>query len=240
MHVPRRNDIPHKVAMYRLLNELLSDAVIATNIKFKGGTCAAMLGYLDRFSVDLDFDLPDITKREILRPQIHKVINKLGYTIKDESNEFLQFFIKYRDIPNKRSIMKLEIVDIVSEGNIYEEVRLIEIDKMCSAQTVETMFANKLVALKARFDEGKSIAGRDMYDIHHFFNQGYDINDAVIENMCKTTLALYAQELIEFIENRVTQHLIMEDLNPLLPAKIMNKILPRIKQEVIIALRELT
>jgi len=47
----------HKAQLYRLLIRLLDDPEIASNIFFKGGTCSAMLGFLDRFSVDLDFDL---------------------------------------------------------------------------------------------------------------------------------------------------------------------------------------
>ncbi|HIP71371.1 MAG TPA: hypothetical protein EYH05_08260, partial [Anaerolineae bacterium] len=47
----------HRIQLTRLLTEILDDPYLAASLYFKGGTCAAMLGYLDRFSVDLDFDL---------------------------------------------------------------------------------------------------------------------------------------------------------------------------------------
>ena len=53
----RPEDIIHKSYLNRLLMEIIDRPVLSHNLAFKGGTCAAMLGYLDRFSVDLDFDV---------------------------------------------------------------------------------------------------------------------------------------------------------------------------------------
>ncbi|MBN1373781.1 nucleotidyl transferase AbiEii/AbiGii toxin family protein [Candidatus Dojkabacteria bacterium] len=237
MEVTRRQDMPHKIALYSLLDALLSNPVIATNIYFKGGTCASMLGFLDRFSIDLDFDILDKTQKPILRKAIHKIISQLGYTIKDESKEQLQFFLKYRDIPNERNNLKLEISDLVSTKNKYKEYYLVEIDKYCQAQTIETMFANKLVALKARWDEGKGISGRDMYDIHHFFKQGYDINTPVVEELRNCSFNKYVKELIDFITTTVSDKMLWEDLNPLVSSSKLKTVVPKIKSEVISALK---
>ena len=54
------------------------------------------------------------------------------------------------------------------KSNVYETVRLVEIDRIATCQTIETMFANKLVALIERREKTGSIAGRDLYDVHHF------------------------------------------------------------------------
>ena len=56
MILPNQKDAVHKAWLYRLLSEIYKAAWLADKLYFKGGTCAAMLGYLDRFSVDLDFD----------------------------------------------------------------------------------------------------------------------------------------------------------------------------------------
>ena len=95
MKAPYKKDLVHKIALYSLLQKLLSDPVIANNIYFKGGTCASMLGYLDRFSIDLNFDLLGKSKKNQLRQLIYQVISKLNYEIKDESKDNLQFFLKY-------------------------------------------------------------------------------------------------------------------------------------------------
>lgn len=238
MKVPRKSDIPHKLALYKLLGELLADAFIAKNIYFKGGSCASMLGYLDRFSVDLDFDLVDKSKKDRLRQSIHKIFKKINYVIKDESKNHLQFFLKYRKTTKQRNTLKLEISDLVSKANKYEKVYLVEIDKYCQAQTKETMFANKLIALKARHEEGKGVAGRDMYDLQYFFKQGRGINKKVVEDLRKTSFKDYLKELVVFIEKNVSEKMLWEDLNPLLSKKRLHESVPYIKQDVLLGLKE--
>jgi predicted nucleotidyltransferase component of viral defense system len=56
MLVLRLEDILHKSYLNRVLMEIIDRPVLAHNLAFKGGMCASMLGYLDRFSVDLDFE----------------------------------------------------------------------------------------------------------------------------------------------------------------------------------------
>lgn len=53
----RPEDIIHKSYLNRLLIEIIDRPVLSQNLAFKGGTSAAMRGYLDRFSIDLDFDV---------------------------------------------------------------------------------------------------------------------------------------------------------------------------------------
>ena len=59
MIIPKPSDAKHKTQMYRLLREILQNNILANKLVFKGGTYAALRGVLDRFSVDLDFDLPN-------------------------------------------------------------------------------------------------------------------------------------------------------------------------------------
>lgn len=51
MILPQPKDAVHKVWLYRILAGIFDSAFLADVLAFKGGTCAAMLGYLDRFSV---------------------------------------------------------------------------------------------------------------------------------------------------------------------------------------------
>ena len=48
-------DAIHKAWLYRVLIAIVDNANLH-ELYFKGGTCAALTGILDRFSVDLDFD----------------------------------------------------------------------------------------------------------------------------------------------------------------------------------------
>ncbi len=143
--------IKHKIQLFRLLRAILSSNLLANELAFKGGTYASLLGYLDRFSIDLDFDLPNKEISPSLKQHLYKIFEELGLVIKDESKNYLQFFLKYSsESANDRNTLKLEINDVPSKFNKYEKVNLPEINMYCTGHTPPTMFANKLVAAKAR------------------------------------------------------------------------------------------
>ena len=62
----RPQDTYHKSQLVRLLVEIIDNHILGRSLYFKGGTCAAMRGFLDRFSVDLDFDLKRGVDRKML------------------------------------------------------------------------------------------------------------------------------------------------------------------------------
>lgn len=181
MFVPNNREIKHKNQLYILLKEILRDPLLSQTLMFKGGTYASLRGVLDRFSIDLDFDLPDKSKKEEIRKRCYEIFKKLDFEIKDESRRHLQFFLKYKAPEGERNTLKLEINDDVSKYNEYEKVLLEQVNMYCNGHTLDTMFANKLIACKARYDKNGKIAGRDFYDIYKFFLQGLSINKKVIE-----------------------------------------------------------
>jgi len=223
----------HEAYMYRLLTEILDDKDLAVNVFFKGGTCARMLGYLDRFSVDLDFDVKDGVNKEIFRDKLHFIFNNLGFEIKDESKKALQFFLKYPSLSGERNTIKLEILDKIYKGNKYETQHLLPIDRTAICQTVDTMFAHKLVALIDRYEQGGSIAGRDIYDIHFFFLRGYNYNGEIITERRGVSVLEYFQKLRQFIEDKVTRTILEEDLNMLLEYEKFQQVNKYLKQETL-------
>lgn len=238
MIISKRQDAIHKAWLYRLLSEILDSSSLCQNLYFKGGTCAAMLGRLDRFSVDLDFDLKDTSLKESLRPELHKIIKGLGLQIKDESKNALQFFLKYDAPENVRNTLKLDVNDLAPKANEYGAERLSEIDRTALCQTVETMFANKLVASIERFEDTGGVAGRDIYDIHYFFMRGFKYKPEVIEERRKTSAKEFLESEIEFVNKEVNETVINQDLNLLLPPDKFAKIRKTLKQEVLIFLND--
>lgn len=238
MILPRREDARHKTQMFRLLRKILQHNTLANNFMFKGGSYAALRGVLDRFSVDLDFDLPDKSRNRYFRDECHKIFSALGLEIKDESKHHLQFFLKYPAEDNGRNTLKLEINDDVSPNNKYEKVKLNEIDMYCNGHTLDTMFANKLVAAKARFDKNGKIAGRDFYDLHFFFLNGLKINTEVVEERTGKGYREYLTELVDFINNRVDERRLNEDLNPLLSHEKMVSIQDILKKELLMFIND--
>lgn len=221
----RPEDALHKSYMDRLLIEIIDNSNLSQSLAFKGGSAAAMLGFLDRFSVDLDFDLMDKSKAPELREEFHAVFDKVGVALTKEFKDTLFFQVKY---PNEnketRSTVKVGAHDLPVAANEYTVGYLKEIDRLMKCQTIETMFANKLVALTDRYAKYKTIAGRDIYDIHHFLVNGYKYKGAVIRERTGLDPKDYLVNLTEFIRRRVTQIVISEDLNPLLPSRHFQQI----------------
>jgi predicted nucleotidyltransferase component of viral defense system len=238
MIVPNKDAIKHKNQIFRLLRAILKNPFLSQNLMFKGGTYASLRGVLDRFSVDLDFDLPDKKSREAIRKECYKIFKKLGLEIKDESKKYLQFFLKYDAPKGERNTLKLEINNDVSKYNEYEKVLLEQVNMYCNGHTLATMFANKLVACKARFDKNGKIAGRDFYDIYKFFLQGLDVNKEVVEDRMGMDYIKYLRDLIVFIEEHLNDKLLNQDLNPLLKQREIDDLLPHIKDDIVIFLQD--
>lgn len=238
MIIPRKKEAVHKMQLYRLLSHLVDDPVLNQRLFFKGGTAAAMLGWLDRFSVDLDFDVvTDFDKRRIDK-SLKQIFKKLGFQIKDESKRALQFFLRYEARPGYRSSLKLEILPMASKANKYRPAYLPEIDRYVVCQTKKTMVANKLVALTDRYKKRKTIAGRDVYDIFYFLSQGFGYEKAVIEDRTRMKVKEYLKSLTGFVEKKVTNKIINQDLNYLLTLKRFNQIRKTLKQETIWLLKQ--
>jgi len=224
----RKENIKHEIVMHRLLSEILDDKYLSVNAFFKGGTCARMLGYLNRFSVDLDFDLSEKADRDLFRQKLHRIFEDLGLDIKDESKDALQFFLRYPAESGFRNTIKLEILDNFYKSNIYRPFHIPDIERTATCQTIETMFSHKLIAPLDRKEKGGSVAGRDIYDIHYFFSQGYEYLPQVVKERRGVTLLKHFSDLKIFVEEKVTKQLIDEDLNTLLDYdkfKLMRKYL---------------
>lgn len=225
----------HKQWMIRLLSEIADNTEIAQKVAFKGDSCASLLGYLDRFSVDLDFDLlPEgFNRKKQLRQVLHTIFDNSGLTVDQESETQLQFFLKYKSAPHERNTLKLEIIDNEVSSNIYQKVYISDIDRYLQTQTIDTMFSNKLVAPIDRHEKHKSIATRDIYDINHFFNQGLSYNQEIIIEKRNTSVKEYLTELAKFIDEKITFNLITEDLNYLLTPEQFRIARKHLKSEVL-------
>ena len=94
MITPRKEDTYHKIQLYRLLKGVIDDGEISSHLCFKGGTCAALLDRLDRFSLDLDFDLLPETDRGMLKKRFHRLFQTLQLEIKDESKKNIAVYFE--------------------------------------------------------------------------------------------------------------------------------------------------
>jgi len=230
-------DAVHKAWLYRVLIAIVDNTNLH-NLYFKGGTCAAMTEILDRFSVDLDFDYVGNQRGLVkVRLELEKIFETLGLEIKDASVKVPQFFLKY---PTKnisdRNTLKIDISFPPPQTNVYEPIRLVDIERVVICQNTPTMFANKLVAVIDRFNRNNSIAGRDIYDIHHFFLSGYDYNKDVIVERTGLNSIDFFKKLHNFISQHITETILNQDLNLLISYEKFNKLRKVLKRETLMFL----
>ena len=233
----KKEDILHKFQLLKLLTAIVDDPQISQRLYFKGGTCAAMAGFLDRFSIDLDFDLRKSVNKSKLKTGLEKIFKDQSFTIANKKDQTLFYLLKYKAPPNRRNTLRLSVFEDIIKANDYKPIFLPEIGRLVNCQTIETMFANKLVAPIDRYQKHEKIAGRDIYDIHYFFSQGYKFKDEIIKERTGVGVKDYIKILIEFIEDKITQKILTEDLSTLLPYPKFQKIRKTLKDEVLIFLK---
>jgi predicted nucleotidyltransferase component of viral defense system len=232
-------DAIHKAWLYRVLIAILDNNKLH-KLYFKGGTAAAMAGWLDRFSVDLDFDYVDEPdKLNAVRQELKKVFKDLGLEIKDESKKVPQFFLKYpTKKEHERNTLKIDIVCPAPKANKYSPIKLKDIERIVICQDIDTMFANKLAAIIDRFKKNQSLAGRDIYDIHHFFLSAYSYNQAVITERTGLTVLDFFKELEIFINDKINLTVLDQDLNSLLPYKNFQQLRKTLKTETLMFIKD--
>jgi len=239
MFLPDSKQAIHKAWLYRLLAAIYDNQTLSGFLYFKGGTCAAMLDWLDRFSIDLDFDF--VGKKKDLKTtqkELENIFKDLGLAIKDKSRKTPQYFLKYPAKSGARNTIKIDTTYPPPKTNVYQPLRFSDIDRIIYCQTIETMFANKLVTVLDRWEKHHSIAGRDIYDIHHFFLNGYKYEKAVIEERRKQPVGKFMKELFRFVDKKISQIVIDQDINHLISADRFQKIRKVLKREVLMFLKD--
>jgi predicted nucleotidyltransferase component of viral defense system len=177
--------------MIRILKDIFSDTSIGPFLGFKGGTAVYLFYNLPRFSVDLDFDLLDLQKREHVFERVKNILAQYG-TIKDQDkkHENLFFNLSYT---NKEAGAQNVKVDISSRqfGSKYEIKEHIGISM--NVMVREDIFAHKLVAMYERGDT----TNRDIFDVWFFFKNNWPVNRNIVETRTGLSYKEFLQKLIE-------------------------------------------
>ena len=190
------NYAKHKNILLQILKDIYSDTSISPHLGFKGGTAASLFYGLNRDSFDLDFDLLDESKQQIVFDKIQKIAEGYGEVIDSRIKRFnLLSVISY---DTKSQNIKIE-VNRRDFGSRFEVKTLLGISMLVMVQ--EDMFAHKLMAMLERV--GKT--SRDIYDVWYFLKNNWSINKEIVERRSgvsfKEALQKCAQEM-EKIKDR--------------------------------------
>ena len=163
----------HKTILFQILKDIYSDTSISPFLGFKGGTAALMFYGLNRFSVDLDFDLLVESKEDVVFSRVTEIVKGYGNLKESYKKRFNLFCLLSYE--NKSHNIKIEInrrqFDSKYEIKSYLGVSM-------QVMTKEDMFAHKLMAMYERM--GKT--SRDIYDVWFFLQNRFPVNQKIVEN----------------------------------------------------------
>lgn len=221
---------PHKNVLIRILKDIFTDPTIGPVLGFKGGTAAYLFYGLDRFSVDLDFDLLDKGREEHVFGRIKKILENYG-TMKDcRKKRYSLFFLlschdKERDAQN----IKIEI-NLRDFGSKYELKSYLGIAMKVMVR--EDMAAHKLVALYER--EGKT--NRDIFDVQFFLRNNWPIQKEIIEARTGLPFVKFIDRCIDIVDQKRERGM-LSGIGELLDERQKQWVRAKLKTETVFLLR---
>lgn len=177
--------------MIKILKGIYSDPSLGPLLGFKGGTALYLFYNLPRFSVDLDFDLLDESKKDLVFSKVSGIVGKF-VEVREKRDKFYNFFwlLSYK---KGQPQLKVEINKRSFECS-YELKDYLGISMLVMKK--EDMFANKLIALLDR----RELANRDIFDIWSMLNNNWEVNWKIVEDRTKIDSKHYLQKCIGFLE----------------------------------------
>jgi len=187
----------HQLIMGRILKDIYTDVAISPLLGFKGGTCAYFFYNLPRFSVDLDFDLLAVNdeNQKLVFEKIVGILSKYGQ-VKDQHIKRFTIFalLSYGDDDHNIKV-EINVRKLVENTQDHYELKEYLGISMFVAKK-DYLFASKLAALTSR----NEAAMRDIYDVHYFAKNNWDISAEVIKERIGKTTKEYLADCIVFID----------------------------------------
>lgn len=195
----------HRYFMAQILSLIFKDNDICNALGFKGGTALMFFHDLPRFSTDLDFNLLDLSKKDLTFKKVRSILTHFG-TIDDEAIKQygLLFTLSYA---KGERMVKIEI-STREFDNHYEIKNLAGTD--IRVMTLPDMFAHKLCAL------GERLSPRDIFDVWFFLQQKHaSINENIIKERTGKSVSEYAKSCSEMLKG-TSPKIIMQGLGEVL------------------------
>lgn len=220
----------HKNILIRILKDIYTDFTISTLLGFKGGTAAMLFHGLDRFSVDLDFDLLDSEKEDYVFERVKELLSHYGKLKEARKKRFnLLYVLSYDEKDVNAQNVKIEI-NRRKFGSTYEVRSFLGISMKVMVQ--EDMVAHKLCAMVERI--GKT--NRDIYDVQFFLARDWPVNKKIVEARMGMTYKDFLKKAIEGLE-KYSDRNILGGIGELLAEKQKIWVKAKLKSETLFSLK---
>lgn len=219
--------VVHKNILVSLLKDIYTNAAVGPFLGFKGGTAAYFFYELNRFSVDLDFDLLDDAQAQHVFGELKKILVAHGAIKESREKRYTLFFIL--SYSEQAQNIKVE-VNLRNFGSRYDVKSYLGIPMKVMIK--EDMIAHKMVAMLERM--GK--ANRDIFDTYFFLKHHWPINEQIIEKRTGLSIQQFLQQCVQALEAMDTRD-ILSGLGELLDNKQKAWVKEKLRDETIFLLK---
>ncbi|HBL98924.1 TPA: hypothetical protein DDZ86_04765 [Candidatus Dependentiae bacterium] len=220
----------HRSLLIHILRDIYADSSISSLLGFKGGTAAYLFYNLARFSVDLDFDLLDLSSEDLVFEKLKNILAEYGLVVEARKKRYCFFYLlAYNNKVQNAYNIKVEI-NRRNFGSHYEVKSYLGIPMKVMVK--EDMAAHKFVAMFERI--GKT--NRDIFDVWFFLKNNWPINEKIIESRTGMSLQQFFQKCIDELEARGDRG-ILSGIGELLDAKQKAWAREKLRSETIFLLK---
>jgi predicted nucleotidyltransferase component of viral defense system len=194
----------HKLYMAKILSLIFKDKDLCNMMAFKGGTSLMFFHDLNRFSTDLDFNLINPEKLDIVYDKVRAILTQFG-SIDDEAKKLYGPVLVLNYGKGER-MLKVEI-STRQYPNHYEMRSLAGTE--IRVMTMPDMFAHKLCAM------GERLSPRDIFDVCFFLQNHTEINEEIVTLRTGKSVSEYAAWCAQRVRE-ASPKLIMQGLGEVL------------------------
>ncbi len=216
----------HRTILIKILKAVYTNKDLRNILGFKGGTAAFLFYDLPRFSVDLDFDLLDSSKENLVYEKLAIILPKFGNIEPAMKKNTIFFLVDYGKGERK---IKVEISRRPSpakfEVKSYLGLSVLVMEKSC-------MLSSKLAALLAR----KRFASRDLFDLWFFLDKGWSFDKQCVKSALEYSLEKALKEALNKVE-QVKNNQLLHGLGELINNSQKDWVKRNLKEELIFLLK---
>ncbi|MDD3292716.1 MAG: nucleotidyl transferase AbiEii/AbiGii toxin family protein [Candidatus Pacebacteria bacterium] len=227
------NKEKHQLIMGQILKDIYSDNSIASLLGFKGGTCAYFFYGLNRFSVDLDFDLflTDEQTKLLVFEKIEGILAKYGEVKSKQIKRFTIFLLLSYGKEDHNIKIEISTRNIIPNIKDYYDLKEYLSISMMVANPIY-LFSGKLAAIPLR----QETAMRDIYDFYYFAKNNWDIDKKIVELFSEKTFLEHINDCIKTVE-MINENQILHGLGELINEKEKNWVKQNLKKESLFFLK---
>ena len=194
----------HRLYMAQILSLIFKDKDLCPIMAFKGGTSLMFFHNLNRFSTDLDFNLLEADKIDMVYDKVRAILTRFGTIDAEAKTNYGPVLV----LNYGKGERRLKVAISTRQYPTHYEMRSLA-GTVVRVMTLPDMFAHKLCAMGERFSP------RDIYDVWFFLQNHTEINEEIVLIRTNKTVSEYAAWCAEQVR-KSSPKLLMQGLGEVL------------------------